>query len=77
MNQTPAAKTARALIARLTRLGVNMPQMPLVVLDQVCRGKAMVIVARKLKCADCGRRHRVAFEYVPAVGKHPRKLFVR
>jgi hypothetical protein len=49
--------------------------MPLVVLDQVCRGKAMVIVARKLKCADCGRRHRVAFGYVAAVGKHPRKLF--
>jgi hypothetical protein len=73
---TKTAKTARALISLLTRLGVNMPQMPLVVLDQVCQGKAMVIVARKLKCSDCGRRHRVAFGYVAAVGKHPRKLFV-
>lgn len=68
-------KLAKALLDRLAYLGVNLREMPLQYLDEVCRGRSMIVVARKLKCKDCGCRHRTGCGLLPASKVHPIELF--
>lgn len=66
---------AEALIDRLVFLGVNMRKLPLLYLDEVCRGNSMMVVARNQPCPVCGFKHLISIAMVKASKDHPKKLF--